>query len=401
MGAKPEFLRAAKFLRCEGCDAHRPKAQTSKVALQRTYEFNRTVGVDIFEVKDVDNTRYSILSMVDQGTCFQQACVVREGGSQPSSQTCFEAFQEEWSSWAGQPHEVITDRGLHNRGAFARGLASRGTTVTTIGVESPEMIGRTERHGGLLKAMIVRTIAELKLSGSESIAEAVNQCVITKNSMSRVKGFAPAQWVLGRLPREPGTVFEEDSWADLGSLQMASDGANEFGRIARIREKARKAFVRADMSPRVLLEILRASGAKPEFLRAAKFLRCEGCDAHRPKAQTSKVALPRTYEFNRTVGVDIFEVKDVDNTRYSILSMVDQGTCFQQACVVREGGSQPSSQTCFKAFQEKWSSWAGQPHEVVTDRGLHNRGAFAQGLASRGTTVTTIGVESPEMIVLR
>ena len=80
------------------------------------------------------------------------------------------------------------------------------------------------------------------------------------------------------------------------------------------------------VAPRVLLEILRASGAKPEFLRAAKFLRCEGCDAHRPKAQTSKVTLPRTYEFNRTVGVDIFEVKDVDNTRYSILSMVDQGT---------------------------------------------------------------------------
>ena len=258
-GAKPEFLRAAKFLRCEGCDAHRPKAQTSKVTLPRTYEFNRTVGVDIFEVKDADNTRYSILSMVDQGTCFQQACVVREGGSQPSSQACFKAFQEKWSSWAGQPHEVVTDRGLHNRGAFAQGLASRGTTVTTIGVESPEMIGRTERHGGLLKAMIVRTIAELKLIGSESIAEATNQCVITKNSMSRVKGFAPAQWVLGRLPREPGTVFEEDSWADLGSLQMASDGANEFGRIARIREKARKAFVRADMSSRVSRAILRKS----------------------------------------------------------------------------------------------------------------------------------------------
>ena len=131
--------------------------------------------------------------------------------------------------------------------------------MTTIGVESPEMIGRTERHGGLLNAMIVRTIAELKLIGSESIAEATNQCVITKNSMSRVKGFAPAQWVLGRLPREPGTVFEEDSWADLGSLQMASDGANEFGRIARIREKARQAFVRADMSSRVSRAILRKS----------------------------------------------------------------------------------------------------------------------------------------------
>ena len=267
-GAKPEFLKAARILRCEGCDAHKPKAQTSKVALPRTYEFNRAVGVDIFEVKDANNVRYSILSIVDQGTCFHQACVVREGGSQPSSQECFRAFQEKWSAWAGQPHEVVTDRGLHNRGDFAQGLASRGTVITTIGVESPEMIGRTERHGGLLKAMVVRTIAELKLTGREAVAEAINQCVITKNSMSRVKGFAPVQWVLGRLPREPGTVFEEDSWADLGSLQMASDGTTEFGRISRIREKARKAFIRADMSSRVSRAILRKSAPIQKEYRA-------------------------------------------------------------------------------------------------------------------------------------
>ena len=65
------------------------------------------------------------------------------------------------------------------------------------------------------------------------------------------------QWVLGRPLREPGTVFEEDSWADLGSLQMASNGTTECGQITKIREKARKAFVRADMAGRVSGAIVR------------------------------------------------------------------------------------------------------------------------------------------------
>ena len=256
-GAKSEFLKAARTLRCEGCDAHKPKPQTQKVGMPRTFEFNNTIGVDIFEVKDVNGQRYSILSMVDQGTCFHQAKVVRIGGGQPSSTTCFRAFQSTWTAWAGQPREVISDRGLRNRGAFSEGLAARGTIITNVGVESPEQIGRTERHGGLLKSMVIRTISELKLAGEEAVTEALTQCIVTKNSLSRVKGFAPIQWVLGKLPREPGTVFEEDSWADLGSLQCASDSQHEFGRIAMIREKARKAFIRADMSSRVSRAILR------------------------------------------------------------------------------------------------------------------------------------------------
>ena len=70
--------------------------------------------------------------------------------------------------------------------------------------------------------------------------------------------------------------------------------------------------------PRTLVEILRASGAKPEYVQAARTMRCGGCDTHRPKAQTSKSALPRSYEFNVSLGIDIFEVKDSNLQRYSV-----------------------------------------------------------------------------------
>ena len=53
--------------------------------------------------------------------------------------------------------------------------------------------------------------------------------------------------MLGKLPKEAASVMDEENWADLGALTAAEDPTLEFGQIARIREKARKAFVRADI----------------------------------------------------------------------------------------------------------------------------------------------------------
>ena len=109
--------------------------------------------------------------------------------------------------------EVATDRGLHNRGEFASGLASRGTIITNIGVEKVlRCFGRTERHGGFLKAMVIRTIAV------ESCWKRCN-CRSTKPVRYRKELDVASEGIRassmgGRLPREPGSVFEEDSWAE-------------------------------------------------------------------------------------------------------------------------------------------------------------------------------------------
>ena len=215
--AEADFIKAARTLRCEGCDAVHPKPQTQKVTLPRSLSFNDSVGVDIFEVKDANGERYSVFSMVDQGTCFHQATMIKVGGSQATSRECLKAFQNTWMNWAGPPREVVSmnwagpprevvsDRGLRNRGEVSKELSSMRCQITQIGVESPAQLGRTERHGGLLKAMVIRVIAELQLVGKEAIQHVLTQSVMTKNSLSRVKGFAPSQWVLGKLPKESGT----------------------------------------------------------------------------------------------------------------------------------------------------------------------------------------------------
>eukprot|EP00959_Pyramimonas_sp_CCMP1952_P145302 3042204-Pyramimonas_sp.AAC.1 len=61
--------------------------------------------------------------------------------------------------------------------------------------------------------------------------------------MSRVGGFAPAQWARGKMPRAPGSQFGDEEAFDLGVLaNVAEDGADEFSRQAAIRASARKAF---------------------------------------------------------------------------------------------------------------------------------------------------------------
>ena len=44
-----------------------------------------------------------------------------------------------------------------------------------------------------------------------------------KNDSSRVGGFSPSQWVIGKLPNRQGDQFDEDSWADLGILSEKLD----------------------------------------------------------------------------------------------------------------------------------------------------------------------------------
>eukprot|EP00959_Pyramimonas_sp_CCMP1952_P358536 7507081-Pyramimonas_sp.AAC.1 len=60
--------------------------------------------------------------------------------------------------------------------------------------------------------------------------------------MSRVGGFAFAQWVLGGMLRVPGSQFGDEEAFDLGVLaDVAEDGADEFSLQAAIRASAEKA----------------------------------------------------------------------------------------------------------------------------------------------------------------
>ena len=120
--------------------------------------FNHEVGVDVLDLHDFEGKRHLYLNIVCQRTSFQIVWYLCPGSGAPSSRLSAQAFMQAWVSWAGWPKHIVTDRGLHNRGLFAKALGSRGISIKNIGLESPEQLGRTERHGGMWKATAKRAV---------------------------------------------------------------------------------------------------------------------------------------------------------------------------------------------------------------------------------------------------
>jgi hypothetical protein len=255
--ASKEFVEASQLYRCDACVENKPKPQTTKVSLPDDFVFGKHIGIDVLEIKDHSKERYLCLNIVDMGTSFQQLIVLGKGQGTPSSKECLAAFCDRWVTWAGWPSTVSTDRGLHNRGVFARTFQQHGCVVRQAGVESPEQIGKVERHGGLIKGILKRMITDQRVNGTADAELAVAEAIQVRNSMLRNHGFSPSQWVFGTLPRGPGDQMDEQEHADLGVLQGQLDGPSHFARRTALRAAARRAFVKEDCGRRVARAVLR------------------------------------------------------------------------------------------------------------------------------------------------
>ena len=243
--APPEYIQACRHFRCDACEDNKPKHQSTKVALPKHYVFGRNLGIDVLEVKDIADETYLCLNILDLGTTFQQVVLMRQGHGSPSSRECLDSFVSLWVGWAGWPQTLSCDRGVHNRGVFARTLAQHGVLIRQAGVESPEQI--------VLKRMVI----EHAVQGFDDIKIAIAEAVSTKNNLSRNGGFSPSQWVFGTLPRGPGDQFDEQEFADLGPLQGQLEPGTAFARRAEHGASARRGFIREDCGRRVARAVLR------------------------------------------------------------------------------------------------------------------------------------------------
>ena len=94
---------------------------------------------------------------------------------------------------------MIADRGLHNRGEFAIGLKANGVVIRQAALEAPEMIGRGERHGGILKANMKSVIKAHHVIGKKHMKQVAAICTENKNDTMRKGGFHEA-----RIPARQG-----------------------------------------------------------------------------------------------------------------------------------------------------------------------------------------------------
>ena len=273
--APSSVVTAVKYFRCAACERLEKEKRPAQVKTPSPYTFGEEVGLDIFEIKDAAGDRYQILHCVCSGTTFQVGVVLGRAAGVPSSRSCLDAFLRMWTTWAGIPRSIVVDRGTHNRGVFQMELEKMGATFREVATEAPFQLGRTERHGGLLKNMMNRVVHATQSTGPSELQMVLVQCLDTKNQHGNMGGFSPAQWVLGRNPTHG--VWSQDD--EIQSVVQDEDPQSTFNRRAAIREAARSAWAQEDSYKRVRRALLRQGGAEGQVFRQGdlvSFMRRKG-----------------------------------------------------------------------------------------------------------------------------
>ena len=180
-----QCLEAVKYFRCIEREESAPRRTGHKTSIPNRYAFNSALGIDVLEILDADGAKYQVgnISVRDMfPTC---------GGCEnwPTSAKCLETIKKRWISWAGSPNTVQCDRGLHNRGVLAQYMSAHGIHVYHAPLATPEAAGRVERHGGVLKGMARKVIAQTQARGEVEIQSVLDESCLTKTwPASRVIG---------------------------------------------------------------------------------------------------------------------------------------------------------------------------------------------------------------------
>ena len=145
-----------------------------------------------------------------------------------------------------------------------------------------------------------------------------------------------------------------------------------------------------------MLSLLRAAGALPAVLHYVKTeFSCEQCFRQKRPIERRKAALPRTFSFNRLIGVDFFYLNFGGKT-HAFLNIVCQGTNFQQVGWLKDyDAGPPSSQETWKLFQELWLRPFGAPEALISDGGSEFRGSFERSCEQIGSMQIITDSSSP------
>ena len=93
-----------------------------------------------------------------------------------------------------------------------------------------------------------------------SVQSLFDKATSSKNMMSRIRGYSPSQWVLATQPRIPESLTIDDEDEDYVPQQNIPESQDdEFARLVRVRDAARRAFISVDTDQRLSRAAVAAS----------------------------------------------------------------------------------------------------------------------------------------------
>ena len=249
-GAAPAAIQHAKQWRCDVCASRaKPKHPTASAPGVRPYGFNKQHQVDLKYCKDHRGKKYVFLSMIDVGTSYHQAVMLKTR----KSEYVASKWHRHWIANYGAPGKLTHDQGGEFEKGFTALLEDLSMPSVVTGSHAGWQLSFAERHGGLLELVLGAVVAEHQTEGFSAMKLALSAAVQGKNATITKDGYTPAQRVFGHEVRFPGLTEEEEA----ASFAEALGAEGEVARAHKMRMTARMALLRSDVQEKLRRAVLR------------------------------------------------------------------------------------------------------------------------------------------------
>ena len=204
--ASPEVLRLAEEFKCSICEERKRVMPRHVASLEPLPPKYHTITADVghwFHPKLKEHCQFMVI--VDEGSRFRVAKILSKGPKQqPSGATCVQFLREGWAQIFGNPRTLRLDPAGNFRSQAVSDYCTRHDVfLDLVPGEAHWKIGVVEQAvQGLKMVMDKLFLAEETISPEEALATAVR----VFNQRDLVRGFAPAQHVLGQTPDETGRI---------------------------------------------------------------------------------------------------------------------------------------------------------------------------------------------------
>ena len=204
-GTSPKIVEMVKGLRCQICQAVRPPGAEPKVSAHRPTRFGEKVLADSFFIWDSKGERFNVTHLIDGLTEFHTGNVSKQVGAEITA----DLLQNKWCGILGAPEVLQTDGGKEFEDVVHRlsRLLDFRHEVVPPGAKWRQ--GQVERHGAVIKLMMMRVILTHHIEGLEDMKLVATSCFNAKNRLCNRMGLSLLQAVTGCNTAVPTSILEQ------------------------------------------------------------------------------------------------------------------------------------------------------------------------------------------------
>ena len=239
-GVDGRTLELAEQFTCAVCKEQQRPPPRNLAALEPLPPKLYTISADIGHwVHPHDESCHQFMIVIDEGSRFRAAKILSSGSKKsPNAQECLSYLHEGWIQYFGHPRALRLDpAGAFRSAAVEAWCDKHAIHLDIIPGEAHWKIGTVENAVRGLKELMTKLCHyDHELAPQEALAEAV----WAFNHRELIRGYSPAQHILGQAPDETGR-FIPASGQEHPNL-LVENPSGEFQGAAQRRAEAEKAL---------------------------------------------------------------------------------------------------------------------------------------------------------------